>query len=86
MKEIISSASAWVFIVIAIVWIIRQIFVALKLFGLKMDRRFVMIQATLMISAILVWALGAWLAKSLPIDRCLDGGGRWNYETTVCEH
>jgi hypothetical protein len=23
---------------------------------------------------------------SLSIDSCLDSGGRWNYETRICEH
>lgn len=86
MKEIISSASAWAFIAIAIVWIVRQICAAMKLFGLKMDKRFIMNQGILMIAAIIIWFLGAWAAKSLPIDRCLDVSGRWNYEIEVCEY
>lgn len=29
--------------------------------------------------------LGPWLKKQLDIDRCLDSGGRWNYEGASCE-
>lgn len=27
-----------------------------------------------------------WLSKSISIDSCLDDGGRYNYETSICEY
>ena len=29
--------------------------------------------------------LGYWSSVHLQIDRCLDLGGRWNYETSECD-
>lgn len=29
---------------------------------------------------------GCFLAHQVAIDRCLDGGGRWNYERGECEY
>jgi hypothetical protein len=41
------------------------------------------IWVTASIAAVLVFA---WWAKGqLAIDSCLDSGGRWNYEKSVCE-
>lgn len=85
MNEIFYNTSAWIFILIAATWIVRQILGATKLFGFKFDRRFIFIQAALIVIGIAVWVCGTWIAKSLPIDRCLDGGGRWNYDIKVCD-
>ena len=30
--------------------------------------------------------VGLEMPKQLKIDRCLDGGGKFNYETKLCEH
>ena len=30
--------------------------------------------------------VGLEIPKQLKIDRCLDGGGKFNYETKLCEH
>lgn len=30
--------------------------------------------------------VGLEIPKQLKIDRCLDGGGKFNYETKMCEH
>lgn len=38
-----------------------------------------------LLAAILIIALGTWLKRGLSIDSCLDRGGRWNYELSVCE-
>lgn len=27
-----------------------------------------------------------WFDKQVRIDKCLDSGGRWNYELNQCEH
>jgi hypothetical protein len=35
--------------------------------------------------AMAVATVGLWLVAQLRIDRCLDGGGRWNHETNKCE-
>lgn len=46
-------------------------------------KRWVNIGAALVIAGFIVF----WLAKGfLAIDRCLDSGGRWNYEVKQCEH
>jgi hypothetical protein len=38
------------------------------------------------IVAVAVVLVLAWWAKGqLAIDSCLDSGGRWNYEKSVCE-
>jgi hypothetical protein len=31
-------------------------------------------------------AAGFLLKGCITADTCLDSGGRWNYETKVCEH
>jgi hypothetical protein len=35
--------------------------------------------------AVIVAALFWWFWGELKIDRCLDNGGRWNYEKKACE-
>lgn len=35
---------------------------------------------------VLVVALVYWARNYLQIDSCLDQGGRWNYEKSVCEY
>jgi hypothetical protein len=40
----------------------------------------------LAILLLVVTALGYWAKGWMDIDRCLDGGGRWNYDKGVCEH
>ena len=35
---------------------------------------------------VLLAAVGFWLKGYLAVDRCLDSGGRWNYEAKACEH
>jgi hypothetical protein len=32
-----------------------------------------------------VVAAWPWLHKEVAIDKCLDAGGRWNYEAGECE-
>jgi hypothetical protein len=27
----------------------------------------------------------SWILHQIKIDSCLDGGGRWNHEKSVCE-
>jgi len=41
----------------------------------------------ILIVVVIVAALTVYLVFSdfLKIDRCLDSGGKWNYETKVCE-
>jgi hypothetical protein len=36
-----------------------------------------------LLALLLVFSL--WLQGELDIDRCLDGGGRWDYKNQVCE-
>jgi hypothetical protein len=31
------------------------------------------------------FAAGCWATGFTSVDRCLDGGGRWNYERRLCE-
>ena len=50
-----------------------------------MRKRLTIGVAVLLLTAVL--ALGwEWLQTVLPIDHCLDGGGRWNYTQGSCEH
>ena len=45
-----------------------------------------MTRAVLLLILVLLFALGAWwLWREWRIDRCLDGGGEWNYSTQVCD-
>jgi len=37
------------------------------------------------LSCLVLLAIGCFLKRQLDIDDCLDGGGRWNYETSKCE-
>ena len=30
-------------------------------------------------------ALGLWFVAQWRVDRCVEGGGRWNYETHKCD-
>lgn len=39
---------------------------------------------TIIIAAVTIFGVTK-IKRSLQIDRCLDGGGRWNYETNRCE-
>jgi hypothetical protein len=43
--------------------------------------------ATLKVLAVLlaVIALACWIRRELKIDSCLDLGGRWDYQDSVCE-
>jgi hypothetical protein len=40
----------------------------------------------LVIGVVLVVAFAFWVKGCLDIDKCLDNGGRWNYEKGVCEY
>jgi hypothetical protein len=31
-------------------------------------------------------AAGLWVRQFFQIDGCLDSGGRWNYDSGVCEY
>jgi hypothetical protein len=35
---------------------------------------------------LIVLLLFCWIRKEMVIDRCLDNGGRWNYERNLCEY
>ncbi len=43
-------------------------------------------RALLVIALIVLIAFAFWAKGCLEIDKCLDNGGRWNYEKGVCEH
>lgn len=30
-------------------------------------------------------ATGHWVRRTVQIDSCLDGGGHWNYQQSLCE-
>lgn len=36
------------------------------------------------ITVILAIAAAFWIKEQLDIDRCLDSGGRWDYEQSMC--
>jgi hypothetical protein len=38
-----------------------------------------------LVAVILLVVIAIYVRKELKIDSCLDGGGRWNYQTSVCE-
>lgn len=40
----------------------------------------------LVISLLLLSAFAYWMKGYLDVDKCLDSGGRWNYEKGICEH
>ena len=33
----------------------------------------------------IAFAVGIWFYKQLQIDKCLDGGGAWQYELSACQ-
>jgi len=37
------------------------------------------------VTVVLLVAFGVWAKGCLDVDRCLDRGGRWNYERGECE-
>jgi hypothetical protein len=39
-----------------------------------------------LILMILTMVLGSFLVDQVAIDRCLDRGGRWSYESDGCEY
>jgi hypothetical protein len=40
----------------------------------------------LSIMLLLLIVFAYWFKGQLDIDKCLDSGGRWNYEKGICEH
>lgn len=48
-----------------------------------MKRSSIVVLGVLLSVALL--AIGCFLKRQLDIDDCLDGGGRWDYETSKCE-
>jgi hypothetical protein len=40
----------------------------------------------LAVTLLLLIAFTSWMKGCLDVDKCLDGGGRWNYEKGICEH
>jgi len=43
------------------------------------------LKASIGVGAVLLALTILWLWSWIEIDRCLDGGGRWNYETSQCQ-
>lgn len=35
--------------------------------------------------ALVLVAAGLWVRQFLQVDGCLDSGGRWNYDDSICE-
>lgn len=44
------------------------------------DRRVIVLLVLVLVSF-----MGWWLKQQIAIDRCLDAGGRWNYDDGFCE-
>ena len=40
----------------------------------------------LLLAVVSVVAIFMYLKRQVEIDKCLDNGGRWNYEKKVCEY
>ena len=40
----------------------------------------------LIAAALLLIAFAYWMKDYLDVDKCLDSGGRWNYEKGICEY
>jgi|CXWL01.1.fsa_nt_gi hypothetical protein len=49
---------------------------------MKLDKRV----AGILFIIVLIVLFGFWFKGCLAVDKCLDGGGRWNNETNKCEH
>lgn len=47
-------------------------------------RKWAIFVGSLIITFVLALIFG--LPKQLKIDSCLDGGGKFNYDTKICEH
>jgi hypothetical protein len=39
----------------------------------------------ILLAFIVLASAGVWLKRYFDIDRCLDDGGRWNYDASRCE-
>ena len=44
------------------------------------DRR-----GVVLVVLVLALFMGWWMKQQIAIDRCLDAGGRWNYDDGFCE-
>ena len=40
----------------------------------------------LLLTVVSLVAIFMYLKRQVEIDKCLDNGGRWNYEKKVCEY
>jgi hypothetical protein len=40
----------------------------------------------LVLGVICLVGILAYLKRQVDIDKCLDNGGRWNYEDNICEY
>jgi len=38
------------------------------------------------IAGILALVFVLWVVRFIKVDKCLDSGGRWNYENSICEY
>ncbi len=47
-------------------------------------RRWSFVLAACLICLLLLAAF--WLARQIRIDKCLDNGGRWNYDKFECQY
>jgi hypothetical protein len=50
-----------------------------------MKKIYVILLAALVATTALI-AVGFWYKDWLAIDKCLDNGGRWDYDKRICEH
>jgi hypothetical protein len=48
-----------------------------------MRKKKLIVMALIMILAL---AFIYWCKGYMDVDKCLDGGGRWNYEKSSCEY
>jgi hypothetical protein len=39
----------------------------------------------LLVVAVVLLAFGLWFRRFMQVDACLDSGGRWNYDSNICE-
>jgi len=46
-----------------------------------MRSRMILVAIALAVAAAVAW----WVARQLSIDGCLDRGGRWDYERSLCD-
>lgn len=62
-------------------WVVTPKWSKSEVLIMKKKRIFIIV---LLLVLLLVFAY--WFKGYMAVDKCLDNGGRWNYEKSICEY